>query len=557
MADAANILLNLTRNPYRVQPQPNLFRGRATPDTFGKATRDISSTIAMVQQAKQLADAIAPFLAKEYQPPGQQAAQTAQANMQTAQQAAQTAQADLQQAQQTQQAEKFGGLMGLKQAFTPQAQAQPTDAQVDQLLRANEMLQQASTPAQVDAVRQAYQVSQAGQQPAPTPTYDVTDKAMPEWQKQQLAQQAQQEAARQQAAQQYRANLQGDVVDAQDAVQDTAAAAKAAQEAAAKAGPILPTFETIADAETAIKAALVKGDFKAVQDMIQGLQYSRLADVRAKDLMESLRPELPRQRAIADLMKRLGISRFQAVAEQAKGRVAAGERQKGMIQARKDAAKLAFDREKMLLGERGAEQRKTQKDRHDKMMLEIKARNKGALRAARARNYGMIKRAKVTATGQLAVEVQRGLNKAKGKSNPRRFLQEFLTKRALKLNGEIAGAKQYLASTENLNLPPTDQKESTKKYYETLRLREKSKKLQEQYEKEDLFVMAALEYMQKNPGKLPTVEIFRRLKEQIDSKQKNNQGRKETQTPANLSAGATLTQGAEDMTRVLSGMPKR
>ena len=592
MADAANIILNLSRNPYRVMPQKSIFGTYVRPDR--DPIRDLSGVLTTVQSAKKIADAVAPFFAKGYDAPAQQA-EAAQAKLKSAEQTQQQTQAALQQAQQAQQTEKFGGLMGLKQAFAAQPQAQPTDAQANQLLQANEMLQRATTPEEVEAARQAYQAAQAGQPLAPPPVYEVDPRTKPgkaelsnaqviammranemlqnattpeevaaarqayeaaqagqtmlELQNERGQEEAQQEAARREQVLKKREMLESQTGEAQTKAEAASKAAQAAQAAAKKAGDVLPTFNTIAEAESAIKSALIDGDMKTARKMVEGLKYSKLTDVRAKDLFESLNPAVPRKREIGAMMKRLNIGRFQAIKEQQKGREAADARQKAMIEARIKAATEKYNREKELIGDRAAERRKTNEKRHNQVMDQIAARNKGALKRARVAAWATVKRAKVSAKGQLDVALQRGINQNKGTS--RKYLLEHYIKKSTDATSLAYSAEQYLAATSEIKEPPAidavgkDGKPvygygegaakkyaaARKPYDEVQKRRAKAQRVLDQNRQLSTVAFAVVDYIQKNPGKYPTTEVLstltKKAKEKGDSKADAPKGWKE------------------------------
>lgn len=315
MADAANILLNLTRNPYRVQPQPDLFRGRATPDTFGRATRDISSTIAMVQQAKQLADAIAPFLSQEYQPPLQQgeiAAQQLKAAQESAKQLQRT------QATEAALATPLPAQVGEMAQPLPSVgrQIESMEDPVAKLLRANEMLQEATTSSEVDEAQRLYRQYQDMAAGRPVRGLDTMPQLSLTGQEQLasgLSTPVSREAMQQQAmgmpeaapldtAALDPAGLQQLMQQQQTlgAQQDIAQA----QQAVAEAPQMLPTFQTLAEADAALEAASAARDVNRYNQIVAGLQYSPLIDIPAAQTIGDINPFQRRQRAIAELMKR-------------------------------------------------------------------------------------------------------------------------------------------------------------------------------------------------------------------------------------------------------------
>lgn len=581
MADAANIILNLSRNPYRVMPQKSIFGTYVRPDR--DPIRDLSGVLTTVQSAKKIADAVAPFFAKGYDAPAQQGENAAQ-QLSAAQQAAQ----QLQQAQATEAAlatplpAQVGEMS--KPIPTTGQQLFTMEDPVDRLLRANEMLQKATTMSEAEEAQRLYRQYQAETitpqerddmllranemlQKATTPSeiaeaqrlynkYKSTDPGivrqspdrLPELtltgQEQPmlgLSTTASRDVMREQAIGMPEvAPIDTSALDPaslqQLMQQQQALGAKQdivkAQQAVAKAPPMLPTFNTIAEAESAIKSALIDGDMKTARKMVEGLKYSKLTDVRAKDLFESLNPAVPRKREIGAMMKRLNIGRFQAIKEQQKGREAADARQKAMIEARIKAATEKYNREKELIGERAAERRKTNESKHNQVMDQIAAREEGALKRARVAAWAMIRRTKIASKGQVDVELQRGLNKAKGKSNPREFLREYYTKMATDLSGKIYGSKQYLAATKNQAAAPLpsinaqnekgnyvygsisvrekNYQNAVKKRNDLLKARTKAERLLAQSEREEKLALDIVEYMQKT-GRMPTKEVIQGL----------------------------------------------
>lgn len=252
MASAGNIILNLPtggRGPYRVAPQGTVFR--ALPS---RALQNTAAVMGILKQAKDVADMVAPFISQEYQPPVQQGEIAAQ-RLDTAQQELAAAQQQLKQTQKT---------------FQPMS---VEDASVQQMLRANEMLQAAQTPEQVAEAQRLYAQSQESQAAAK----DI---------------------------QQARASM---LQAQQERIDPLAQRVALERQAVAEAPPVLPMFNTLAEAEASIRSALMSGNFEEAQQMLAGLEYSPLIDIPRATKIGEIPVEPRRQAAIADMMKRLRI----------------------------------------------------------------------------------------------------------------------------------------------------------------------------------------------------------------------------------------------------------
>lgn len=250
MATAGNIILNLGRTPtgrYVVRPQGRLFAAAKEEDPM----RTVSGLMTTLKQAKGIADMVAPFLSQEYQPPVQQGEIAAQ-RLDTAQQELAAAQQQLQQTQKT-------------------LQPMPVeDASVQQMLRANEMLQAAQTPEQVAEAQRLYAQSQESQAAAK----DI---------------------------QQARASM---LQAQQERIDPLMQRVALERQAVAEAPPMLPMFQTLAEADAALEAASAARDVDRYNQIVAGLQYSPLTDIPLAKTIGDINPLQRRQKAIADLVKR-------------------------------------------------------------------------------------------------------------------------------------------------------------------------------------------------------------------------------------------------------------
>lgn len=323
MASAGNIILNLPtggKGPYRVAPQGRVFYAQP-PQTM----QNIAGTLRLVQEAKKVADAVAPFLASEYRPPEQQ--------IDIAQRRSEQAQKELEAAK-------------LRQIQTAKGLVLPpvADPSVQKMLRANEMLQQAQTPEQLAEAQRLYAESQAESKDLQSAASDIAQarRAMMEARKEEIDPAAQRAAFERQSL--------------------------------AAAPPRLPTFDTLAQAEAAIAQAKATGNYQAIGPMLQGLQYSALRDVAPSNAMETMNPLIARRNAIQAMLQRLklpaeltpqraalqrsaqdiarsGVAARREATEQRRDATqqrrdavaAADARQKEQIKAKKDAAKAAAE----------------------------------------------------------------------------------------------------------------------------------------------------------------------------------------------------------------------
>jgi len=301
--------------------------------------KTINKVLSTVQNAKKIADAVAPFLSQEYQPPVQQGEIAAQ-QLDAAQQAAQQAKAQAADigAQPLPLAPGLGSTQQqLQQSLgvTPGAGLGPRFVQLAPDVAAQ--LPQAPLPVDVGPMPDPGKFG--FESPVPGMTLGGPNE------------------------QQYLAAEQ---------LAKTGQAVAAAEQAVAESPQALPTFNTIADAETAIRSALMLGDFQTVRRMLLGLQYSPLADIPLATTIGEIPAAQRRQKAIADMMKRLRMpseitpvraelergrqqasllateARDRATQQRADAVLALGERQKAALAAQKAAADAAAQARKDL-----------------------------------------------------------------------------------------------------------------------------------------------------------------------------------------------------------------
>jgi len=313
MASAGNIILNLPtggRGPYRVAPQGTVFR--ALPS---RALQNTAAVMGILKQAKDVADMVAPFISQEYQPPLQQgeiAAQQLKAAQESAKQLQRT------QATEAALATPLPAQVGEMAQPLPSVdrQIESMEDPVAKLLRANEMLQEATTSSEVDEAQRLYRQYQDMAAGRPVRGLDTMSQLSLTGQEQLplgLSTPVSREALRQQAmgmpeaapldtAALDPAGLQQLMQQQQTlgAQQDIAQA----QQAVAEAPQILPTFQTLAEADAALEAASAARDVNRYNQIVAGLQYSPLVDIPAAQTIGDINPFQRRQRAIAELMKR-------------------------------------------------------------------------------------------------------------------------------------------------------------------------------------------------------------------------------------------------------------
>jgi len=252
MASAANIILNLGRGqgrPYWVPKQGNLFVRTEGRDSM----KTINNVLSTVQNAKKIADAVAPFFAKDYQPPVQQAEIAAQ-QLDAAQQA------------------KMSDERRLKQAEKTVEPFQKTQSQIDIL-----------TQHAADAMNRVNSATNESELAAAKKDFEIASEAL------HMAQARSRMSA---TRGDFRQDLQDRVNRAQKAVSETSR---------------LPTFQTLAETEAALKSAIASGDYALLSNIVQGIRYSPLSDIRASDLYESQNPSVPRQKALAEMWKRIKL----------------------------------------------------------------------------------------------------------------------------------------------------------------------------------------------------------------------------------------------------------
>jgi hypothetical protein len=367
MATAGNIILNLGRTPtgrYVVRPQGRLFAAAKEEDPMKTA----SGLMTILKQAKGVADMVAPFLSQEYQPPLQQGEIAAQ-QLKAAQEAAQQAKA---------QAADIGA-----QPLPLAPGLGSTQQQLQQSLGVTPGAGLGPSVLQL-APDVAAQLPQA-----PLPPVGVG--SMPDPGKFGFESPVPGMTLGGPSEQQYLAAEQ---------LAKTGQAVAAAEQAVAESPQALPTFNTIADAETAIRSALMLGDFQTANRMLAGLRYSALTDIPLATEIGEIPAAQRRQKAIADMMKRLRMpseltpvraelqrgrqqasllaieARNKATEERREAVAAANARQKAEIEARKAAAKAAAKAKRDL-----------QTDLYDRKIELEKEKQKGRRRQVGTRYY--------------------------------------------------------------------------------------------------------------------------------------------------------------------------
>ena len=398
MASAGNIILNLPtggKGPYRVAPQGRVFYAQP-PQTM----QNIAGTLKLVQEAKKVADAVAPFLASEYRPPEQQ--------IDIAQRRSEQAQKELEAARSRQ-------IQTAKGVDLPPV----ADPGVQKMLRANEMLQQAQTPEQLAEAQRLYAESQAESKDLQSAASDIAQarRAMMEARKEEIDPAAQRAAFERQSL--------------------------------AAAPPRLPTFDTLAQAEAAIAQAKAMGNYQAIGPMLQGLQYSALRDVAPSNAMETMNPLIARRNAIQGMLQRLKLpaeltpqraslqrsaqdiarsgvaarreateQRREATQQRRDAVAAANARQKAEIEARKAAAKADAKAKKDL-----------QTDLYDRKIELEKEKQKGQRRQAGRRYYYQKKMFNLTKGTATQEQYNREIRKSEaGAKRARTFLEDYVGK---------------------------------------------------------------------------------------------------------------------------------
>lgn len=505
MASAGNIILNLPtggKGPYRVAPQGRVFYAQP-PQTM----QNIAGTLKLVQEAKKVADAVAPFLASEYRPPEQQ--------IDIAQRRSEQAQKELEAAR-------------LRQMQTAKGVDLPpvADPSVQKMLRANEMLQQAQTPEQLAEAQRLYAESQAESKDLQSAASDIAQarRAMMEARKEEIDPAAQRAAFERQSL--------------------------------AAAPPRLPTFDTLAQAEAAIAQAKAMGNYQAIGPMLQGLQYSALRDVAPSNAMETMNPLIARRNAIQGMLQRLKLpaeltpqrAALQRSAQDiARSRVAAT---KAGIKSREQMAKdeqewrtkHLEERHLFALGEQDnqfknqealiklrAELQEKQRNREltaaeKRQLREIKSR----LKTARINAWSRIKASRLAQEGankrseaRLKAEVEK--TKKTGNQKGRQILRESMSKQFIKLQAQEKAAQTIIDLYGKLQKPNTDDmsdqagRQAMANYNRQMSQVTSAKKALASAQAQQIMYKNALEWFDTNPTGVPPSSVIV-LKKSIDEK---------------------------------------